>query len=312
VIEVSQLTFDYPRNRALEEVSLSVSANSITALVGPNGAGKTTLLRCLAGLEMPLAGSIEVAGVDVLTDSRHAHERLGYLSDFYGLYDRLSVAQCLDHHAAIRGVAKARRSEAIAGTLERLGLADRLTDKAGTLSRGLRQRLAIAQAIIHQPQVVLLDEPASGLDPEARIALAAVLRELRDEGMTLVVSSHILAELEDYSTHLLILDGGRVVEHRALEGLAEGQRSVMLRLEFSRPVADFSDRLAGLEGTSELRCEGKVALLRGPAEASEREALLARIVAEGLPLCGLAIDEESLQETYIARLQSLRSERAGR
>src|SRR5262245_20141328 len=214
------LTFDYPVHRALSDISFAIEPGTITALVGPNGAGKTTLLRCLAALDRPGAGRVRLDAIDVHETPRAAHERMAFLPDFFGVYDDLMVRQCLDYKARAHGVPGERRRAAIGAAAERLGIADRLNDFAGTLSRGLKQRLAIAQAIIHAPQLALLDEPAAGLDPEARYSLAAVFRGLRADGMTLIVSSHILAELEDYSTDLLPIRDGGNVEHRALQEAA--------------------------------------------------------------------------------------------
>ena len=230
VVQVRDLVYDYPTARALFGVSFDIAPGSITALVGPNGAGKTTLLRCLAALETPYSGSVFVDGLDVEEHPRDVHKRLGFLQDFFGLYDELTVRQCLDHHAAAHGVPWVKRPAAVEQSAERLGLADRLGQKAGALSRGLRQRLAVAQAIIHQPSLLLLDEPASGLDPEARQDLSRLLVTLRDEGMTLIVSSHILAELEDYSTHMMIMQDGRLTENSAI-GEMEQAGTVRLRVE---------------------------------------------------------------------------------
>jgi len=184
MIRVADLTFDYPTRRALEAVGFEIAAGSVTALVGPNGAGKTTLLRCLAGLDQPMSGRIEVHGVDVLAEPREAHEHMGYLSDFFGLYEELTVRRGLEYMARSRGSSAAGAPEVAV----RLGLGGYLDEPAGQLSRGLRQRLAIAQAIVHRPAVLLLDEPASGLDPEARLRLGELFIELRDAGMTLLVS----------------------------------------------------------------------------------------------------------------------------
>src|SRR5512143_516073 len=150
MIEISNLTFDYPGHRALNDVTLTVPGGSVTALVGPNGAGKTTLMRCIAGLETPLEGSITVSGMDVIEQPREVHRVMGYLSDFFGLYQELSVAQCLEYAAASQGLAERDIPAAIARTAERLDLTDRLSQPAASLSRGLRQRVAIGQAIIHQ------------------------------------------------------------------------------------------------------------------------------------------------------------------
>ena len=299
LIAVEGLVFDYPGTRALDDVSFSLEARTITALVGPNGAGKTTLLRCLAGLDAPFAGSVHVAGLDVLSEPRLSHRRMGFLADSFGLYDDLSVEQCLLHRAAVLGLPAGERVSAARLAAERLALGDRFRQKVGTLSRGLRQRLAIAETIVHHPEVLLLDEPASGLDPEARIGLAETLRRLRDEGMTIMVSSHILSELEDYSTHMLILRGGRLVEQRALTAPADGG-AVMLRLA----VADarFEALLKGEGAIAGLIVEGLTARFRFAGDDLARALLLRRLIEAGLPIADFAVEHERLQEAYLTRV----------
>lgn len=217
MIIVNNLTFDYPGKRALSHVCFSIEPGSITALVGPNGAGKSTLMRCLAALETPSSGSIQIASVDILEFPRRAHALMGYLPDFFGLYDDLTVEQCLRYHAMVQNIPKAEQQAAIDKVAVRMQIEDILFQEVKTLSRGQRQRLAIAQSIIHHPKVLILDEPASGLDPEARYHLSQLLVRLSEEGITMLVSSHILSELEDYCTNMLILREGRVVKHCSID-----------------------------------------------------------------------------------------------
>lgn len=311
-IEVQGVTYDYPGIRALSGVGFSVAPGSIVAMVGANGAGKSTLLRCMAALDRPLAGEIRIAGADIFEDSRAAHRLLGYLPDFFGLYDELTVRQCLVYRAAALDVEESRQAEAVERAARRMQIDDRMKQRAGELSRGLRQRLAIAQAIIHEPQVLLLDEPASGLDPEARVSLAEVLRELRRGGMTIVVSSHILAELEDYSTHMLILDAGRVVEYSELQGgeaghgQGPGRARCLLRLVMAEPVAGLAARLSAIEDLENVEGEGRIAQAEAPADPASLHAMLKRILDAGLPLAEFAPLRGSLQDAYIARLQEER------
>ena len=218
MIEVAQLVFEYPGHRALDGVSLRIEAGSVTALVGPNGAGKSTLMRCIAGLDQPLSGRVQVKGISVLDHPREVHRHLGYLSDFYGLYDRLSVQRCLEYSALSMGVAAELVDERVQQIASKLGLLELLQRTPTELSRGQRQRVAIGQAIVHQPSVLLLDEPASGLDPEARSSLSQLFRSLQAQGMTLVVSSHILSELDEYCSHILSIRNGRIESHEALQG----------------------------------------------------------------------------------------------
>jgi ABC-2 type transport system ATP-binding protein len=297
MIDVSRLSFDYPGVRALDDLGFHVGAGSITALVGPNGAGKTTLMRCLCGLEQPLTGSVVIDGIDVVDEPRRSHERLGYLSDFFGLYDDLSVARCLRYAAAANGI-RADLDARVRDTAARLGLAERLDERAGALSRGLRQRVAIAQAIIHAPRVLVLDEPAAGLDPAARHELAALFRALQADGMTLLVSSHILSELEQYATHMLVLDGGRLLEHRALSGAARGDHA--LTLEFVGERAPLEALLAAHQGVSAAAWHERRVDFAFTGDARAQAALLRELVSAGIEVVSLGAARSDLQERYLA------------
>ncbi len=302
IVETRDLVYDYPTARALFGVSFAVEPGTITALVGPNGAGKTTLMRCLAALETPFSGTVLVDGLDVEDDPRGIHKRLGFLQDFFGLYDDLTVRQCLAHYAAAHGVPAQFQGEQIELSASRLGIADRLEQKAGTLSRGLRQRLAVAQAIIHKPTLLLLDEPASGLDPEARQELSALLLVLRDEGMTLIVSSHILAELQDYSTHMMIMRDGRITEHSAIGELA-ARAAPRLRVEFSEWRDGIAGVLAGADGVSNVSVEDSAASFDFSGDAGERAGLLRKLVEAGHPVSAFHVEQRSMQDVYMDRLR---------
>ncbi len=311
IIEVIDLTFDYPGFRALAQVSLRIEPGTVTALVGPNGAGKTTLLRCIAALDTPLSGTVRVAGHDVYESPREVHALMGYLSDSFGLYSELTVAQGLEYAARSQGLATEAVAKAVQTTAERMGLGDKSQKLASTLSRGQRQRLAIGQAIIHSPQVLLLDEPASGLDPEARGALAGVFKALQAQGMTLLVSSHILAELDAYSTHMLALNQGRVLEHRALGGATAASAGApaerLLRLEFVHSAESVASWLANQVNVTlrHIDASGLEISLRGDAAA--QAALVSACVAAGYPLTVVAPVTENLQQSYLKSLEAERS-----
>jgi len=299
MIKISELIFDYPGHRALNNVSLTVEAGSVTALVGPNGAGKTTLMRCIAGLETPFSGTIHVGGMDVIERPRAVHRIMGYLSDFFGLYQDLTVAQCLEYAAASQGLAEPAIPGAIRQTAARLDLADRLQQTAGSLSRGLRQRVAIGQAIIHQPKVLVLDEPASGLDPEARTHLAALFRQLQADGMTLLVSSHILAELDEYSTHLLALRDGRVLENRALQAQHVPGALRALRIGLAGPDSRLSGWLAQRSGIEVGDSGDNFAQINLQGDLGAQAALLAEMVQTGFAVATFAEHKENLQQSYL-------------
>ncbi len=311
VIEVSDLTFDYPGFRALDRVSLSIAPGSVTALVGPNGAGKTTLLRCIAALDTPLSGTVRVMGLDVYESPREVHRLMGYLSDNFGLYSDLTVAQGLEYAARSQGLPTAAVPDAVRATAQRMGLSDKLGNLASALSRGQRQRLAIGQAIIHDPKVLLLDEPASGLDPEARSALADVFKALQAQGMSLLVSSHILAELDEYSTHMLALNQGRVLEHRALAAAssasAPGSTARMLRLEFEAAADAITPWLQTQPHVGLQQVQGTAVDITFSGDRSAQAALVSACVAAGHALVSISSITENLQQSY---LKSLAAERA--
>ena len=310
MIDVQGLCFEYPAKRALDDVSFRIEPGTVTALVGPNGAGKTTLLRCLSTLEPPYAGRIHLDGIDVAEEPRRARRLLGFLDEFFGLYDDLSVLQSLRYWAAAHGIDDVGDAAA-RDVAARLGIADRLSERAGSLSRGLRQRLAIAQVIIHRPRILLMDEPASGLDPEARAGLAELILSLQAEGMTIVVSSHILSELEDYSSHMLIVDRGRIVDHAATGTKATpalAGRRLRLRLVLAEPVARLEDALSppplGFEiGDVAVDGDGRTVRFAFAGTLQDQARLLEHLIAQGLPVAAFAEDHSSLQDRYIETLR---------
>ena len=305
MIRISGLVFEYPGHRALHGVSLSVEAGAITALVGPNGAGKTTLLRCMAALETPYAGQVTIDGLDTREAPRAIHARLGYLPDFFGLYDALSVRRCLHYAARAHGIGPREAAGAVEAAASRVGLADRMEQLAGALSRGLRQRLAIAQSIVHRPAVLLLDEPAAGLDPQARRDLSQLLLSLKADGMTLVVSSHILAELEDYSDRMIIVDQGGIAGGEAIS--VRDDARTRLRITLASRHQGLRDFLTCQSGIEILDSTDAGALVSLPGGDAERASLLALLVREGYAVSAFGEDASNLEDVYFARVKGGRT-----
>lgn len=303
MIHVQDLVYEYPTRRVLHAVNFAIEAHTITALVGPNGAGKTTLLRCLAALEYPFSGSVVIDGYNTAHHPRECHRQMGYLSDFFGLYDALTVRRSLTYLALAHHLPEAEIAGRVKTVAHGLGLTTYLDQPTRVLSRGLRQRVAIGQAIIHQPRVLLLDEPAAGLDPEARHELSRLLTGLRDEGMTIVVSSHILAELEEYSTHMLVLRDGRIQGHQALGQFApraDGAR-LSLRLCCHGPAPGLHDWLAGQAGVADLHASGDALVFSYLADPARRAALLRALLDAPFPLIEFAEQRQNLQDLYLAQ-----------
>lgn len=311
LIQVKQLTFEYPGTRALDHVSFNIAKGSITALVGPNGAGKSTLLRCIAALDYPLSGQVLLDGADVLDDPRASHKKIGYLSDNYGLYDSLSVRKCLTFAALSQGVAESQIEAVVTRTAQQLDLNSKLNNAAGALSRGQRQRVAIGQAIIHSPSLLLLDEPASGLDPEARHSLSQVFIALKNRGMTLIVSSHILAELEDYSTDMLVLKGGRILQQQSVYN---APTQALSRIEFElvhiADAAKLSNLISTMPEVSALEIAANTASLQLNEAQMPRHALLGTLIQANIAINRFGLTENNMQQNYLKAVNAKSKESA--
>ncbi len=298
MINVEHLCYEYSNKRALDDITFNIPNGSITALVGPNGSGKTTLLRCIAALEEPFSGNITINGIDVSEDPRQIHKELGYLSDFFGLYDDLTVRQCLIFMANLHQLPSEKIKTQVDWVANLLELTPSLEKKAGTLSRGWRQRLGVAQSIIHSPKLLLLDEPASGLDPEARVTISRLFRKLRDQGMTIIVSSHILAELEDYCTDMLVLRDGHLIEHNFSSSHNKDKK--IIEINFLDSAHLFVPKLESMKMVSEIVLEEQTINLEFLGNEEEQHLLLKSLVEQGAKINLFAVKRNKLQDVYMS------------
>ncbi len=244
MIEVRHLRKQYDGKVAIANLNLSIPAGEVYGLIGPNGAGKTTLIRILATLLEPTYGQVTIAGIDVCKRPLDVHPLIGYMSDFFSLYDDMLVWEYLDHFAGCYRIDRPRRKQLIDDVLELVSLEVRRDDKIKALSRGMRQRLCFAKTLLHQPQVLLLDEPASGLDPAGRIEFREILKKLHEMGRTVLISSHILTEMADFCTSIGIVEQGELLASGRVEDILQQLQS---RMRLVIEVADGqSPRLAAL------------------------------------------------------------------
>ncbi|MBI2441499.1 MAG: ABC transporter ATP-binding protein [Lentisphaerae bacterium] len=216
IIQIANLTVKYDALVAVNDISLQVPEGAIFGLVGPNGAGKTTTLKVLAGLILPDSGTVTVDGFDLLKERRRARMRIGYMADFFGVYDYLSVAEYLEFFGGMYGLEHPRLRERIDAMLETVNLVQKHDALVKTLSRGMKQRLYCARALVHAPRLLILDEPASGMDPRGRTELIATLKAVNQQGTTIIISSHILDELQNLCTEVGVMETGRLVGTRDL------------------------------------------------------------------------------------------------
>ena len=302
MIEISGLHKAYDDTVALEELNLTLAPGDVFGFIGPNGAGKTTTLRILATLLTPSGGSAKIDGKDVVRERGAVRKLIGYMPDFFGLYDDLTVREVLDFFAAAYRVPRARRKTLVD---EVLALTD-LTGKADALveglSRGMTQRLGLAKTLIHDPAVLLLDEPASGLDPRARIEMRELLRELQRMGKTIMLSSHILPELADVCTKVGILHRGRLAAFGTVEELAKrASAPARVRVRVAGDAGAARAVLAAVPGVKAVEAGdggGELGLtLDGPAvDVSE---LMLAALTRGVKLTSFTPERPDLEELFL-------------
>lgn len=306
MIELRGLTHRYGSFIALDQLSLKVPKGDLHGFVGPNGAGKTTTMRILATLLKPTSGQALVDGSDVALHPRDVRRVVGYMPDFFGVYDRLKTWEYLDFYARCYGFDAWKRRCTIDGMLELVGLTDKRDNYVDELSRGMKQRLCLARALIHDPALLLLDEPASGMDPRARSEMKTILRTLKSLGKTVLISSHILPELSEMCDSLTIIDHGRLVFSGTVEAL--GQRmsgnaplSVQLLQQATAETMDTAERLLrefpGVTGVS--REPDRVFHVSFTGDPTQAAALLRSLVNAGLPLADFHRAPVNLEKVFM-------------
>ena len=254
MIEVEGLTRKYGDLVAVDDVSFSIGKGEVVGLLGHNGAGKTTIMRMLTGYIEPTAGSVVIDGMRLAERRLSIQRKIGYLSENAPLYPDMSVVSYLEYVADLRGVARAGRPAVLRRALERTWLADRALDPVGTLSKGYKQRLGVAQAIVHEPEILILDEPTNGLDPTQIFQMRSLVRDL-SENATIIVSTHILQEVEAVCERVIIMVQGRIAVDARLSELQQSHRLVV---GLGSPSDDAAERLREIPGV------GAVSPAEGP------------------------------------------------
>ncbi len=304
IVRAEGLVKRYDRTLAVAGVDLSVASGEIFGLVGPNGAGKTTTLRILATLLRPSSGEAEIAGFSVTRNPDQVRRVLGFMPDVFGVYDDMKVWEYLDFFARCYGIPASKRRRMIGDLLELVDLGTKRDQYVQTLSRGMQQRLCLAHALVHDPEVLLLDEPASGLDPRARVELRELLRELRKLGKTIVISSHILPELEELCTSVAIVDRGQVLAQGRVSDIERRLRfGAVLRIKVlgdAEALEAARDRFAADVDVASATIleDGTIELgFRGDDAASAR--LLAETVGAGVAVISFARAASDLEELFL-------------
>jgi ABC-2 type transport system ATP-binding protein len=299
-IETRGLTRKYGKLTAVEDLNLQVAKGALFGLIGPNGAGKTTSLRMLAGLLEPTSGEIIINGRLANHDWRELRRQIGYMPDFFGVYEDMLVWEYLDFFARCYGLPKDRHRLVVDELLELVDLTEKRDYYVQTLSRGMRQRLCLAHALVHDPQVLLLDEPASGLDPRARVEMRELLRELGSMGKTILVSSHILTELGELCDSIGIIERGRLVASGPLKEI-----SLQIHQERSLRIKVLSDHtqaktiLCNRPGVGEVFDENGFLEVDFHGDEEAAASLLKSLLEQGVRVSSFTEITSDLEEVFL-------------
>lgn len=315
MIEIQSLTKRYGRRPALEGFSLRVESGELFGLVGPNGAGKTTLIKILATLQPADSGTARVAGHDVAIEPAAVRASLGYLPDVPGLYQDMRVQEFLEFFADAFHVRGPKRCEVIERALERAALKGRQNDYVEQLSFGMKQRLVLAKTLLHEPKVLLLDEPATGLDPLARVELRELLKQLNREGLTIFLSSHILSDLEDICTRVALIAAGRnatgpdgqsVITLTGASAVA-AQPHVVCVVEVLGDVQVAARAAAEVRGVRVISVQGQQLRIELSGGLAQSTALLSGLFEAGITVIHFDARGPGLEERYRLAFESPRS-----
>lgn len=299
-VEISGLTKTYRNTAALQGLTMHVPRGSIYGFVGPNGAGKTTTMRILATLLEPTSGSATIEGISVVQSPGAVRERTGYMPDFFGVYDDLTAAEYLSFYAASHGVPSRKRAQVVNDLLDLIELAHKRDEYVESLSRGMKQRLGLARCLVHNPGVLLLDEPASGLDPRARVEMRELLKELRSMGKTILISSHILPELADLCTHIGIIDRGVLIAEGTVARIMAELGANRIEVRVVREV-ETAIRILSLEPlTSNIRLHDQNTVYAGfDGDDRAMHSLLLRLIEAGVAVSGFTRASGGLEEIFM-------------
>jgi len=299
-VQTFGLTRLYGNITAVDRLDLTVNKGDLFGFIGSNGAGKTTTLRILATFLAPSAGTAKIMGRDVVAEADAVRHVIGYMPDFFGVYKDMEVTEYLDFFGACYKIPTAQREKTVNDVLELVGLTEKKGALIGALSRGMQQRLGLARVLIHDPQLLLLDEPASGLDPRARIEMMAILQELQRLGKTIIISSHILSELQSLCNRVAIIERGRLIYSGPVQGVRD--QVSQARVMWARVASDQAQAIELLKARKEIAevsavdSEIKVTLAGPEVEHSVVADIL---VSGGAKLIELREDEVGLEEVFL-------------
>jgi ABC-2 type transport system ATP-binding protein len=301
IVEFDSVEKRYGKVHALRDANLAVPVGATVGLIGPNGAGKTTSMLIMTSLLQRDGGMVRVGGIDPERDPLAVRRHVGYMPDFFGVYEGLRAREYLEFFAATQNIRPAARPAVVADLLALVDLEGKADADVNTLSRGMKQRLSLARALIHDPELLVLDEPASGLDPRARVELRELIAELQRMGRTIVISSHILSELEGVCSHLAVVDHGRVLAQGTVEEIRSrlfAQRRVRVRVAPAM-IEAAEELLDDNADVTDVEVERGVLRFVFSGDDAGSARLLGEVIAAGIPVSEWRVDGAGLEEVFL-------------
>jgi len=309
VLEIQNLVKKYGKFTAVDGLSLTINEGEIFGFVGPNGAGKTTTMKIMAGLLSATSGKVFINGVDVTAHPRKLREKIGYMPDFFGVYDNLKVDEYMDFYAGTYNIPYSEREAIIDNLLELVDLSHKKDAYVDTLSRGMKQRLCLARSLVHDPDILILDEPASGLDPRARVEMKEVLKQLKTLGKTIIISSHILPELAELCTVIGIIEKGKIAAYgtvaqimkqltqkRMIKIKTMGNMDQLVTILKEQPnIHDIIEKIDEVE-------------VEFDGDDTQLSYLLKKIIQQDIPLISFSEKEGNLEDIFMQITQGGESE----
>ncbi|MEX1025209.1 MAG: ABC transporter ATP-binding protein [Planctomycetota bacterium] len=301
ILEVRDLVRTFGSFNAVDRVSFRVERGEVAGFIGPNGAGKTTTMRIAATLDLPDGGDVFIDGESVVARAREVRRRLGFMPDAYGAYSATTVHDYLDFFARAYGLSREERRETIRRLVDFVQLGDLLEKDTSELSKGMRQRLCLAKTLLHDPDLMILDEPASGLDPRARIELRELVKALAGMGKAILISSHILSELGEMCDSIIVIERGVVLAQGRVDELSRGlrQRTQLLYVKSFGPLEALERALLEEAGVQATNAEEAGLVVRFSGDEQGRAALLARLVTRGVPITEFRSDAVGLEDVFL-------------
>ena len=306
VLDVKGITKSFGSMKAVDDVSFTVERGEICGFIGPNGAGKTTTMRIASTLELPETGDVLIDGVSVLEDARSVRRRLGFMPDSYGAYGATTVLEYLDFFARAQGLRGKDRKRTIEGVVDFTALHPLISKNIDALSKGMKQRLCLAKTLLHDPALLILDEPAAGLDPRARVELRELVTALAETGKAVLISSHILTELSEVCHTVAVIEAGVLQAKGRVDAMMRGTRNeVPVAVRALGDLGDVRRALAESRGVSDPRIEGDSVVFRFEGSDEDRAGLLAELVRRGLQPIDFAARTNNLEDVFMSVTQGI-------